>query len=82
MKFETYKKICDSMGVHVGEVVWDENIKNILEQDFNKNSLMNEKFDKSDKEYVSDMIRDHLADMEISPCSFSYEIHVTYEEQN
>ena len=43
MKFETYKKICDSMGVHVGEVVWDENIKNILEQDLNKNSLMNEK---------------------------------------
>ena len=31
------------MGVHVGEVVWDENIKNILEQDLNKNSLMNEK---------------------------------------
>ncbi len=43
MKFETYKKICDSMGVHVGEVVWDENIKNILEQDLNKNSLINEK---------------------------------------
>ena len=40
----------------------------------------NEKLDKSDKEYVSDMIRDHLAHMEISPCSFSYEIHVTYEE--
>ena len=43
MKFETYKKICDSMGVHVGEVVWDENIKNILEQDKDKNSLINEK---------------------------------------
>ena len=40
----------------------------------------NEKLDKSDKEFISDMIRDHLADMEVSPCSFSYEIHVTYEE--
>ena len=26
------------------------------------------------------MIRDHLADMEINPCSFSYEVHITYEE--
>ena len=40
----------------------------------------NEKLDKADKEFISDMIRDHLADMEVSPCSFCYEIHVTYEE--
>jgi len=42
----------------------------------------NEKFDKADKEFISDMIRDHLADMGISPCSFSYEVHVTYEEDD
>ena len=41
---------------------------------------INEKLDKADTEFISDMIRDHLADMEVSPCSFSYEIHVTYEE--
>ena len=40
----------------------------------------NEQLDKADKEYISDMIRDHLADMEVNPCSFSYEIHVNYEE--
>ena len=40
----------------------------------------NEKLDKADKEFISDMIRDHLADMEVNPCSFSYEIHVNYEE--
>ena len=43
MKFKTYKKICDSMGVHVGEIILDENIKTILEQDKDKNSLINEK---------------------------------------
>ena len=42
----------------------------------------NEQLDKADKEFISDMIRDHLADMEISPCSFSYEIHVNYEEES
>ena len=45
-----------------------------------KIEYFNEQLDKADKEYISDMIRDHLADMEISPCSFSYEIHVNYEE--
>ena len=42
----------------------------------------NEKLDKGDKEYISDMIQDYLVDMEINPCSFSYEIHVNYEEEN
>ena len=41
----------------------------------------NEKLDKADTELVSDMIGDHLGDMGVSPCSFSYEIHVTYEEE-
>ena len=45
-----------------------------------KIEYFNEQLDKADKEYISDMIRDHLADMEISPCSFSYEIHVNYED--
>ena len=40
----------------------------------------NEKLDESDLEYVSDMISDQLTDMDINPISFSYEIHVTYEE--
>ena len=40
----------------------------------------NEKLDEADKEFISDMISDHLTDMEGSPCSFSYEIHVYYEE--
>ena len=31
----------------------------------------NEKLDKADKEFISDMIRDHLADMEVSPCSLA-----------
>ena len=44
-------------------------------------NYFNEKLDKADKEFISDMIGDHLTDMEISPCSFSYEIHVTYEEE-
>ena len=42
----------------------------------------NEKLDKTDKEFISEMIRDDLADLEISPCSFSYEIHVNYEEES
>ena len=42
----------------------------------------NEQLDKADKEFISDMIRDHLADMEVSPSSFSYEIHVNYEEED
>ena len=41
----------------------------------------NEKLDKSDNEYLSDIIKDHLTDMEINPSSFSYEIHVTYEKE-
>ena len=40
----------------------------------------NEQLDKADKEFISDMIRDHLGDIGVSPCSFCYEIHVTYEE--
>jgi len=40
----------------------------------------NEQLDESDKDYISDMIQDHLVDMEINLCSFNYEIHVTYEE--
>ena len=43
-------------------------------------NYFNEKLNKPDKEYLSEMIRDHLSDMGISPCSFNYEIHVTYEE--
>ena len=41
----------------------------------------NEKFHNTDREYVSDAIRDYLTDMGINPSSFSYEIHVTYEEE-
>ena len=41
----------------------------------------NEKFHNTDSEYVSDAIRDYLTDMGIHPSSFSYEIHVTYEEE-
>ena len=45
-----------------------------------KIEYFNEQLDKADKEYISDMIQDYLVDMEINPCSFCYEIHVTYEE--
>ena len=40
----------------------------------------NEKLDKADTEFISDMIRDHLGDIGVNPCSFCYEIHVIYEE--
>nr|BAR31077.1 hypothetical protein [uncultured Mediterranean phage uvMED] len=43
MKFETYKKICDEQKVHVGEVIADPNIAQILNQDKGKDLLINEK---------------------------------------
>jgi len=41
----------------------------------------NEQLDKSDKEYISDMIDHYLRDrMDVMPISFNYEIHISYEE--
>ena len=40
----------------------------------------NEQLDELEQDYISDMIQDHLIDMGINPCSFNFEIHVTYEE--
>ena len=46
-----------------------------------KIEYFNEQLDKSDKEYISDMIDHYLRDrMDVMPISFDYEIHVTYEE--
>ena len=41
----------------------------------------NNLFDNNDARYVSDAITGYLTDMDINPSSFSYEIHVTYEEE-
>ena len=41
----------------------------------------NEQLDKSDKEYISDMIDHYLRDrMDVMPIAFDYEIHISYEE--